>query len=233
MNIYALAAVLLIAVPHAIASPPCTQFAPSPVPIPQLPDYFPPHHSLDAATLIDTEAIRQTLSLYPYFIDGRAFPSLSSVFTTDAVANYSFPLGVLNGLSTIAATLEQALATFPGTQHLLGPQSVRICDSRKAISVTYFRAVHFLPQNGTVGPGDILGGDSVLYAYGQYQDTWEKRDGLWKIVYRNLVYMVGDRTCYRGHELILNRDPSLQVSTERVEHYSISLPASSKIVIRT
>ncbi|KAL5456356.1 hypothetical protein PMIN07_006688 [Paraphaeosphaeria minitans] len=107
----------------------------------------------------------------PVHIDGRAFPFLSSIFTTDAVANYSAPLGVLNGLSTIAATLEQALASFPGTKHLLGPQNVRICDSKKAISVAYYRAVHFLRQNGTVGPGDILGGDSVLYAYGQYQDT--------------------------------------------------------------
>ncbi|KAF2437758.1 hypothetical protein P171DRAFT_399340 [Karstenula rhodostoma CBS 690.94] len=188
-TIHALSVVLLIAVPRAIASQPCAQFSPSPIPIQQLPDYFPPHTSLDATTLLDTEAMRQTLTFYPYIIDGRAFPSLSSIFTTDAVANYSAPLGVLKGLSTIAATLEQALASFPGTQHLLGPQSVRICDSKKAISVTYYRAVHFLPQNGTVGPGDIVGGDSVLYAYGQYQDTWEKRDGLWKIVYRNLVYM--------------------------------------------
>ncbi|KAK7183029.1 hypothetical protein DPSP01_006021 [Paraphaeosphaeria sporulosa] len=188
-NSHAFAAVLLMSAPHAIVSLSCTQFSPSPVPIPQLPDYFSPHHYLDATTLFHTEAIRQTLTLYPYIIDGRAFPSLSSIFATDAVANYSAPLGVLNGLSTIAATLEQALASFPATQHLLGPQTVRICDSKKAISVTYYRAVHLLPQNGTVGPGNILGGDSVLYAYGQYQDTWEKRHGLWKIVYRNLVYM--------------------------------------------
>ncbi|KAL5393026.1 hypothetical protein PMIN02_005956 [Paraphaeosphaeria minitans] len=170
-NIHTFAAVLLTSVPRVIASQPCTQFSPSPVPIPQLPNYFPPNNGLGATTLLDVEAISQTLTLYPYIIDGRAFPFLSSIFTTDAVANYSAPLGVLNGLSTIAATLEQALASFPGTKHLLGPQNVRICDSKKAISVAYYRAVHFLRQNGTVGPGDILGGDSVLYAYGQYQDT--------------------------------------------------------------
>ena len=191
-NICTLSAALLMATPAAIATQPCTQFSPSPIPIQQLPAFFPPQHHLTVTTLLETEAIRQTLSLYPYIVDGRTFSSLSSVFTLDATANYSVPLGVLNGPSLIASTLESALAPFPETQHLLGSRSVRICENERAISVAYYRATHFLPQNRTVGPGAIVGFDGVLYAYGQYQDTWEKRDGLWKIVYRNLVYMVSD-----------------------------------------
>lgn len=207
-------AMVLTTVARTTAQP-CSQFSPAPVPIPQLPGYFPPHYSADATTLLEAEAIRQTLTIYPYIIDGRDFALLSTVFTTDAVANYSAPLGVLSGLSTIAATLEQSLAQFPGTQHLLGPQNVRVCDSDNAISVTYYRAVHFLPHNGTVAPVEVLGLDSVLYAYGQYQDTWEKRDGLWKIVYRKLVYMVGRSTLKLCRALTVNRARLSQVSIER------------------
>jgi hypothetical protein len=190
-NTYTVTAMLLIPTRCAIAPRPCTQFSPSPVPIQQLPDYFLPHHGPDVATLLNTEAIRQTLILYPSAIDGRAFASLSSIFATDAIANYSAPIGVLNGLPTITAALKQALASFTSNQHILGPQNVRICDGEKAISATYFGSVHFLPQNETVVPGDTVGADGVLNAYGQYQDTWEKRNGLWKIVYRNMVFMVG------------------------------------------
>lgn len=170
----------------------CDTFAPGPVSPHQLPGYFPPPRNVDTSTLDNTEAaIRRTLALYPLAIDGRVFSSLANIFAPDAVANYSAPIGVLTGPDEIASSLEVATASFLGTQHLLGTTNIRVCkEGKKAISVAYYTAIHFLAQNGTVGPGDIVGFNSVLYAYGQYQDTWEKRGGDWKIVYRNLVYMV-------------------------------------------
>ncbi|KAF1364381.1 hypothetical protein EJ07DRAFT_100212, partial [Lizonia empirigonia] len=97
---------------------------------------------------------------------------------------------VLQGMETIASTLAASLAQFAGTQHQLGSVSVRVCDAQTALSATYFRAVHFFPRNGTLGVPDIAGYASVLYAYGQYQDSWVRRDEGWRIKYRNLVYMV-------------------------------------------
>ncbi|KAJ4333998.1 hypothetical protein N0V95_009286 [Ascochyta clinopodiicola] len=139
--------------------------------------------------LLDTESIRQTLSLYAYIIDGRTFDSLSDIFTTDAIANYSAPLGVMNGVEEIKKSLSAALAPFPGTQHLLGSQSIRLCNKTEAISATYFRAAHFLQRNATGAVPDVADYSNMLYAYAQYQDSWVKRNGLWKIKYRNLVYM--------------------------------------------
>ena len=172
--------------------PSCDTYAPAPISLHQLPGFCPPPRNVDASSLHTTEAaIRRTLALYPLAIDGRAFSSLTNVFAQDAVANYSAPIGVLKGPDEIASSLEAATATFLGTQHLLGTTNVRLCEGgKKAISATYYTAVHFLAQNGTVGPDGIVGLNSVLYAYGQYQDTWEKRSGDWKVVYRNLVYMV-------------------------------------------
>ncbi|UPX16701.1 uncharacterized protein EKO05_0007089 [Ascochyta rabiei] len=184
-----LAATLLVAVSQAVASQSCAGFSPNPIPISQLANHFPPQKVANVEALLETEAIRQTLSLYAYVIDARDFDSLSDVFTTDAIANYSAPLGVLNGIESITTTLSASLAQFPGTQHLLGSQTIRLCNKTEAISATYLRAAHFLQRNVTGGVLDVADYSSMLYAYGQYQDSWVKRDGLWKIKYRNLVYM--------------------------------------------
>ena len=126
--------------------------------------------------------IANTLALYPFAIDGKNFPLLRKVFFPDAVANYSAPLGVLTPLKTIEATLEASLSPVT-TQHALSTLSIdllrRGCTAR---STTYYTASHF-------GKNKYEG--QVVYAYGQYQDTWSKdRDGTWKIQFRNLVYMV-------------------------------------------
>lgn len=53
----------------------------------------------------DILSIKNTLSLYPLAIDGKDFSLLASVFTTDAVANYSTGVGVLDGLDQIETGL--------------------------------------------------------------------------------------------------------------------------------
>jgi hypothetical protein len=181
-------AALLVTVAQGSTSLPCADFSRAPIPTSQLPFYFPRQRLTSATSLIDIEDIRQTLSEYAFIIDARAFESLSDIFTTDAIANYSEPLGVLSGVETIKTTLSAALAQFPGTQHLLGSQRIRLCNTTTAISATYFRAAHFL--NDTVGAVALLDDSTILTAYAQYQDSWMKSDGLWKIKYRNVVYMV-------------------------------------------
>lgn len=181
-------AALLGTIAQGSTHPSCADFSPAPIPTSQLPSYFPRQKLTSASSLLDVEDIRQTVSEYAFIIDARAFDSLSDIFTTDAVANYSEPLGVLSGVETIKTTLSAALAQFPGTQHLLGSQRIRLCNKTTAISATYFRAAHFL--NDTVGAVAFLDDSTIFTAYAQYQDSWVKSDGLWKIKYRNVVYMV-------------------------------------------
>ncbi|KAL4891845.1 hypothetical protein BDV59DRAFT_59275 [Aspergillus ambiguus] len=131
----------------------------------------------DANTI---EAIRNTLALYPFAVDGKNFADLSNVFAEDAVANYSAPLNVLTPLSTIESVLAANLACVT-TQHQFGTQRIDLVSPTVAQSITYYRAAHF-------GSGNMT--DQVAYAYGQYQDRWiRQRDGTWRIVHRNLVYM--------------------------------------------
>lgn len=144
---------------------------------------FKPEIYTDAGTI---EAIRNTLAIYAFAIDGKDFDSLSNVFATNAVANYSAPLDVLSPLSTIQSVLSSSLACVT-TQHALGTQRIDVISPVTAKSVTYYHATHF-------GKGDKA--NAVVYAYGQYQDTWQRQSsGSWRIVHRNLVYMVSALSC--------------------------------------
>ncbi|KAJ5406574.1 hypothetical protein N7465_007858 [Penicillium sp. CMV-2018d] len=126
-------------------------------------------------------AIRNTLAIYTFAIDGKDFNALSKIFTTDVIVNYSAPLNVLTPLETIQSVLSLSLGCVT-TQHLYGTQRIDILSPITAKSVTYFRAAHF-------GKGDKE--NEVDYAYGQYQGNWQRQaTGTWRIVHRNFVYMV-------------------------------------------
>ncbi|KAJ5742465.1 uncharacterized protein N7511_011484 [Penicillium nucicola] len=158
-----------------------------PIEIASLANHCTPEIHTDAGTI---EAIRNTLAIYPFAIDGKNFDALSKVFSTDAIANYSAPLNVLTPLHSIQSSLKQSLACVT-TQHLYGTQWIDVTSPTAAQSVTYFRAAHF-------GKGDTEG--QVFNAYGQYLDNWERQlSGTWRIVHRSLIYMgpqIGNETVF-------------------------------------
>ena len=189
----AVMAVSLVAVTNVLASPPCTDYSTSPVPASQLPSFFSQQNVTHIETLLEKDSIDRLLSQYAYIIDGRAYDDLSGIFNANATAVYPSSPGVLNGVEAIKTSIAGMLAQFSGTQHLLGSKDIRLCGKQKAISVAYFRAAHFSSQNATNAAPDIVDDSDVIYGYGQYQDSWEKHDGLWKIVHRNQVFMVSLR----------------------------------------
>ena len=164
----------------------CPRFSPGPVPFSQLADQFPNPTAVDVNNI---EIIRQTLAVYAFAIDGRNFEALRKVFTTNTRANYSDPIGVLNGVQAIIDTLPPGLASFASTQHLYGSQAIWICSPNNAVSVTYFQASHFfVPYTGIA---NTINNSQILIDRAQYQDVWAKqRDGTWKITNRTLVRMV-------------------------------------------
>ncbi|KAJ6138030.1 hypothetical protein N7471_004516 [Penicillium samsonianum] len=165
------------ALSFAVASSAVATSDVAPIEISSLASGYAPEVYTDAGTI---EAIRNTLAIYAFAIDGKDFDALSKVFTTDATANYSAPLNVLTPLKTIQSVLGTSLGCVT-TQHLYGTQRIDVLSPITAKSVTYFRAAHF-------GKGDKA--NDVDYAYGQYQDNWQRQlTGTWRIVHRNLVYM--------------------------------------------
>lgn len=174
----------------------------------------------EASDLAAESAIRTKLALYPFAIDSRTFSAFDRIFSDDARANYSYPLGVMEGREAIRKKIQDSLTMFKGTQHTYSTQFIQICkcicsicyplfyhpehhlvmlryrnltnqgNPTSAISITYYTASHFLTP-GT-GPEAMTGPENVVIAYRQYQDTWEQQGGEdgWRITNRNLGYTV-------------------------------------------
>lgn len=137
----------------------CPKQADAPTLPQQIPIFDVPSTFANAADSQPADTVAQilnTLSLYPLSIDGKDFNSLSRVFTEDAIANFSAPVGVLTPLTAIKAGIEKQIATVD-TQHAYGTQIVEVLDACSARSVSYFTASHF-------GRGSYLGEVSVLQA---------------------------------------------------------------------
>ncbi len=181
-------------------------FGEAPIPLDKIPSKLSLPKVVDS---VSAEAIRSTLALYPFAIDGKAFDGLDKIFVKEAVANYSAPLNTLSGLTAIKAVLSASLINV-STQHNFGTQIISTLSADSAFSITYYQASHF-------GHGNLS--NQVATAFGQYQDTWKRMsDGNWRIIYRNLVYMVG--CCSRPSR---DRDPAL---TDNRARSSATWPSS-------
>ena len=137
------------------------------------------------------EQIHSVLTLYARAIDTKDFALLSSVFASDATANYTGDLSNLNGLPAIQTGLKGAVAKID-TQHLLGSISIDIIAHGNVVianSTTYFQASLF-------GKAQLEG--KVLYQYGYYADDLVLlgSEG-WRIGKRELHFqgpgMIGDQ----------------------------------------
>lgn len=166
---------------HASSSP-CPSIAPGPASLQQLSEL-----PLAQPLAPDIEsAIRRTLSLYPFAVDGRNFAAFDHIFSTDVRANYSEPINELLGLEQVKTAVAAGLDNFASTHHSYGTQYIAACGKTSAISVTYYTASHYFKPSQ---PAEVQNSSDVLYATGRYEDTWQKqRDGSWKIANRNLVY---------------------------------------------
>lgn len=69
--------------------------------------------------------ISNTLSTYCYLLDSKNFTGLSAVFTSDVVANFPEPLGLMNGVGALATGLNRSLFGLE-SQHLLGSISIEV-----------------------------------------------------------------------------------------------------------
>ena len=101
----------------------------------------------DAAAVLQ---IQQTLSLYPFLIDGKQWDYLDLVFHENVWTNYSGLPGPLQPLAALQEALRKVL-TRVTTQHALSTQLIDVDgEGTTARSATYFTASHF-------GIGDFYG----------------------------------------------------------------------------
>lgn len=75
---------------------------------------------MDVSQLLDRTEITDLLTRYTRAVDSKDYADLAQVFTVDAVLDYSSPGGPVGPPSEVVPWIEQGLAGFARTQHVIG-----------------------------------------------------------------------------------------------------------------
>lgn len=147
------------------------------------------------ATLADRLSIDDLMSRYVEAIDSKDWRLLDTVFTEDAILDYSTSGGP-NAKGTypeMKAWLQKALSVFSLTQHLIGKSAV-VLEGNTAKCRTIFHNPMVLPIDET-GKYDPEGtGQSTFVVGGWYEDTCYRTPDGWRIIhkYEKQAFMSGN-----------------------------------------
>lgn len=140
---------------------------------------------MDLQILLDERAIMHGLGRFARILDGRQWDAVHEVFADDVTFNY----GDGREQSGIAAMTKQFRDFLGGcgpSQHLLGSIVITV-EGDKGTSNAYVQARH----QGRNGKENLR-----LDSNGEYIDQWERRPEGWRIVRRDVNWLVstGDMT---------------------------------------
>ncbi len=107
----------------------------------------------DAATVADRIEIADLLTRYARAVDTRDWTLYRQVFTPSAHIDYRSAGGIAGDVETVAAWLEQTLAGFDMTQHLISNLEVHVDGDEARV-----RAMFFNPMRTSDGTRFTCGG---------------------------------------------------------------------------
>lgn len=97
----------------------------------------------------DRIAIDDLLTRYALAIDGGDWDQLDTVFTPDAVIDYTSAGGVRGRRDEIKAWLAEALAAFPVRQHMIGNKRVDIDGDTATVRAYFFNPMMLTLPDGS------------------------------------------------------------------------------------
>jgi 3-phenylpropionate/cinnamic acid dioxygenase small subunit len=129
---------------------------------------------LTPAEISDRLRIHDLLVLYATALDARDWDRVRTVFTEDAVLDYSMFGGPRGGVDEAVAWMAQALARVPMTQHLITNVLIHLgADTAEVTSAVF----------------NPLGTESeVLFVGGAYRDRVDRTDRGWLITERTAEF---------------------------------------------
>ncbi len=143
----------------------------------------------------DRLAINAVVAMHSRGVDRASTEILKSCYWEDAEVDY----GGYKGLAhAFCETLPEAIKRYTNTQHQLGNTLAEITGD-SAIVESYVTAYHYL--SGEQEP------DTEMTYIGRYIDRMQKRDGVWKIAFRQVVMTWHQNALATADE---ERNPSLQ-----------------------
>jgi hypothetical protein len=131
---------------------------------------------MDIQEVGDRLAIRELMDRYGMACDSRDWNMYRSLFTANAVIDYSEFGGGRGGLDSTLEWLNAGLAPFIGLHHNMTNHICEISGST-AKAITYFIAYQSLPNDA--------GGEFIMEVGGFYKDRLVKARGRWLISERN------------------------------------------------
>lgn len=136
--------------------------------------------------LIDKDAIRDVMARYARGVDRGDWDAVRETYHSDAYDDHGDYKGDLDGF--IAFGRER---TGGATQvmHFLGQSVIEFASAEVAVVETYFFTAHTLGPEGRKAYGAAnAAGPVQISQYGRYVDRVEKRDGVWRIANRIVVF---------------------------------------------
>ncbi|KZL79302.1 small subunit of phenylpropionate dioxygenase protein [Colletotrichum incanum] len=112
----------------------------------------------------DHELIRNTIARYAIGVDHKDWDTFSKAFLENAIIIFPEPIGTLNGITTIKATISAMVEPFQ-SQHCLSTQLIEITGGKTAEAITYV-------TNVLSGTGNDEGKSATSLGY--YQDKLVK-----------------------------------------------------------
>ena len=129
---------------------------------------------LSMQEMSDRMEIQDLMVRYAYAIDDRDFDKLDSVFTDDAIIDYSEAGGAKGSLEDIKKYLPDAMKAFPGFQHLSACTEIKLDgDTAETRTILFNPMVH--------GEGKD---QSVFFIGLWYEDKLRRTEDGWRIASR-------------------------------------------------
>jgi ketosteroid isomerase-like protein len=140
---------------------------------------------MDLQTLLDERAIMHGLGRFARILDGREWDAVHEVFADDVTFNYGDGREQ-TGIGAMTKQFRDFLGGCGPSQHLLGTIVIKV-EGDKGTSNAYVQARH----QGKNGRENLR-----LDSNGEYVDQWERRPEGWRIVRRDVRWLVttGDMT---------------------------------------
>ena len=127
------------------------------------------------AELADRIEIDDLLTRYATAVDTRDWDLYKSVFTADAVIDYTSSGGIRGELAEVTEWLSDALSGFSMSQHMVTNRDIRVAGDA-ATSRSYF----YNPMGRTKRDGTL----ALMFVGGYYRDRLRRTDAGWRIVER-------------------------------------------------
>jgi 3-phenylpropionate/cinnamic acid dioxygenase small subunit len=125
--------------------------------------------------LADRMEIDDLLTRYATAVDTRDWDLYQTVFTPDAVIDYTSSGGIRGGLTEVTKWLSDALSGFSMSQHLVTNRDIRLTGDT-ATSHSYF----YNPMGRTKRDGTL----ALMFVGGYYRDRLRRTAEGWRIAER-------------------------------------------------